>query len=248
MPTQAFNFGEWLKRQIAVRGVPVKTFAARVKVSEATLHLWMTKQAPVIRGFNRGRLAAALEIPITELDAYLESAHKRVSTNAMTKIFERGTQFAHRVEEEAAKLERQFDANVEPYSERRHVEVPVFDMTVAAGRWVDVTDVGEVMKPGMIDHGFFRVRIRGDSMTPAYQGGDLVEFRCMRELRDVLAVGKDYYVQKHDGTATFKRLAEIGEEELVLHALNAKKYPKPMPVTRAEIVRMAVAVAKVTLV
>lgn len=143
-----------------------------------------------------------------------------------------------------AAVEELLDGNVEKYSEQRVPAVPTFEMSVAAGEWADVTDVAEVMQPGQIDHGLFRIRISGDSMRTKYKSGDVVEFRCMREGRDVMEVGKDYYVQKSDGTATFKRLEAIEEEELILRALNKRKFPKPIVVARREIVRMALAVFK----
>lgn len=137
--------------------------------------------------------------------------------------------------------------NVDPETTRwTPSEIPTFDMAVAAGPWQDVTDVGEVWQPGQIDRGFFRVRIRGDSMQPAYLDGETVEFRCLRDGRDALEVGEDYYVQLADGTATFKRLESVTEEGLVLRAVNRRKYSEPMSVARDEIVRMAVALHIIT--
>jgi transcriptional regulator with XRE-family HTH domain len=127
-------------------------------------------------------------------------------------------------------------------------EIPTFDLAVAAGNWVEVVQEGQVFDPCAIGHGRFRVHIDGDSMEPAYKHGILVEFRCLREGEDELEAGKDYYVQRADGTATFKRLEKISEDTLTLRALNKKKYKDPMPVARSEIVRMARAVAKVELV
>jgi SOS-response transcriptional repressor LexA len=134
------------------------------------------------------------------------------------------------------------DRSVEPYSEQPVPgEVPTFEMSVAAGPWADVTDVAEVFEPGQIDHGFFRVRIAGESMKPEYTSGMVVEFQCLREGRDKLIRGRDYYVQKRDGTATFKRLKEIHEDRLVFHALNQRVCKGPMEVLRSEITRMAIA-------
>lgn len=147
-----------------------------------------------------------------------------------------------------ALLSPAWDENVEPYSKDQLPPViPMFDLAVAAGRWVDVDETGQVCDPQQIDHGLFRVRIRGDSMTPRFKDGDVVEFRCLRDGRDALEVGAFYYVQK-DHQATFKELVEIGEETLVLRAINRKKYPDPMPVERRSIVRMARAIAVVKLI
>ena len=134
------------------------------------------------------------------------------------------------------------DRSVEPYSEiPLPGEIPTFEMSVAAGPWADVTDIAEVHQPGQIDHGLFRIRIAGESMKPNYKTGMVIEFQCLREGRDKLFPGRDYYVQRRDGTATFKRLKEIYEERLVLHALNQRVCKGTMEVQRAEITRMAIA-------
>lgn len=66
-----------------------------------------------------------------------------------------------------------------------------------------------------------------------------MEFRCLRGTGNVIDIGSAYYVQKRDGTATFKIVDRLDEEMIVLRALNRQKYPKPMPVLREDIVRMA---------
>jgi phage repressor protein C with HTH and peptisase S24 domain len=136
----------------------------------------------------------------------------------------------------------QWDQNVEPYSESEVPTIPTFDLEVAAGGWVDVSGIGEVCDPRQIDDGRFRVRVRGDSMTPKYGNGKTVEFKCLRADRDIIEIGRDYYVQRSDGMATFKRILSMDEDQIVLVALNRKKYPEPMPVPRGLVVRMAKAV------
>lgn len=138
-------------------------------------------------------------------------------------------------------LTPQLDRNVDEYSERSVITaVPTFDLAVAAGHWVSVDETGEVSDAHQIDHGVFRIRIRGDSMTPRFKDGALVEFRCLRDGKHILEVGRFYYVQR-EGEATFKQLAEIDDEQLVFRALNKRKYPEKMPVERRSIVRMALA-------
>ncbi len=144
-------------------------------------------------------------------------------------------------------LDAEFDANTDPYSEMPTPEIPLFDLHLAAGNWTDVTDLGEATSNAQIDHGRFRVRLRGNSMEPTYKDGTVVEFRCLRADHEGPLAGRDYYVQRSDGMATFKRMERVGEDTLTLRALNRKKYPKPMPVARADVVRMAVASAKVEL-
>ena len=215
----AHHFGKWLKRRIEDRGMPIVEFAKKVGTDESSLHRWFGQRAPRIRGFKLGRLAAALEIERDELESELQRA-------AIEQSDEAG-----------------FDPNVEPYTEEAVPLIPEFDVAVAAGQWVEVDTLAEVCDPAQIDHGIFRIRIRGDSMQPMYKDGCLVEFKCLRFDRDAIEVGEDYYVQRADGMATFKTMAKIGEDELVLKARNKKKYPDPMPVERGLVVRMAKAVA-----
>lgn len=135
--------------------------------------------------------------------------------------------------------DEKIDANVEPYSEEKVPSIPQFEADLAAGAWTDVPQMA-VCDPRQIDHGIFRVRLRGDSMTPDYKDGQIAEFQCLRCSRDGIVKGEDYYVQRSDGTATFKRVDGFSDEELVLRAINRKKFPKPMRVPWDEVVRLAV--------
>lgn len=139
------------------------------------------------------------------------------------------------------------DRNVETYSEQPLMaEIPLFDLAVAAGDWTDITEIDEArLTADQIRQALFRVRISGDSMTPKYKSGQVVEFRCIRVADDGFIEGKNYYVQRDDGTATFKHCCEVAEETVTFCALNQKKYPKAFEVPRALIVRAALAVAKV---
>lgn len=141
-----------------------------------------------------------------------------------------------------------FDNNVEPYSIRQVPNIPLFDLAVAAGGWVEITGEAEVCDPMQMDHGLFRIRIRGDSMDPEYKDGEVIEFRCLRPDRDGLEQGVDYYLQRSDGTATFKRLERMDEDTLWLRPLNREKYPRLIEVPRGLIVRAARAIAHVKLI
>ena len=143
------------------------------------------------------------------------------------------------------------DNNVEPYSvQELRIQIPDFDLAIAAGGWVDVWDnesAGLHVCSEQIRQGLFRVRVRGDSMQPRFPDGCTVEFRCL--MRDglpdfeALEVGRRYYVQLDDGTGTFKELASIQPEHLVLKAVN-KKYRKPLiaPIDRVQKLAVAVGV------
>jgi phage repressor protein C with HTH and peptisase S24 domain len=102
-------------------------------------------------------------------------------------------------------------------------------------------DVPAICGPDAISRGLFRVRLSGDSMTPAYKTGSIVEFECLREGYHTMALDMDYYVQRNDGTATFKRFEGIEDDTLIFRAINRKKFPGELVVERREIVRMAIA-------
>lgn len=139
-------------------------------------------------------------------------------------------------------------SNVQPFTEERFVPIPQFELAVAAGGWVEIDGVGETLDQKQIEQGLFRIRIRGDSMTSrkkgenCYPDGAIVEFRCIRTGLDGFVEGKDYYVQRDDDTATFKRVEKVDEDEITLRALNTRKYPEPLIVPRGLIVRAGRAV------
>lgn len=126
-----------------------------------------------------------------------------------------------------------------------YVEPPTFNLGVAAGGWVEVCEQGmpeDGNSPAgraMIVRGEFRVYVNGDSMEPDWPNKSRVTFRIMSEFEDFI-VGEPYYVQRDDCYATFKEVAEVHDDHIVLRALNSK-YPDPMPVKRDRIVRAAMA-------
>lgn len=78
-----------------------------------------------------------------------------------------------------------------------------------AGWWAPL---GEVEGPPDAV-GVIAVRVRGDSMAPAYRNGDLVYFR-----RDVVhdeaeVVNKDCIVQVHDGGPCYVKFVERGRKK-----------------------------------
>jgi SOS-response transcriptional repressor LexA len=138
--------------------------------------------------------------------------------------------------------------NVAPYSERLIAEpIPFFELCVAAGHWVDVIDneeVGHRVTDAQVRQGLFRVRLRGDSMTPRFPDGGVVEFRLLRTPDghpdfEATVAGECYYVQKTDGTATFKCLESRDMNTLTLRALNRQKYRKPLICEVEDVVRLA---------
>lgn len=206
------HFGRWLKNQLDDRGLMVTSFARSSGIPRSTLNGWFSQSRPDIRGDNFKKLYSALQIDPDVIRDKL-----------------------------AVSKPDPIDLNVDPYSEVKVYAVPVFDLAVAAGTWTEITDVIELFRPGQVDNGLFRIYIRGDSMHPRWPNGALVEFRCLRDGRDELEIGEDYYVQV-DGQGTFKRLEKFDEETLVFRAINRRKYPSPMPARRAEVVRMAKAI------
>jgi phage repressor protein C with HTH and peptisase S24 domain len=135
------------------------------------------------------------------------------------------------------------DHNIQPYSEINVPEIPTYDLPIAAGPWMELPEVDDERDLRVVRDGRFRIRIRGDSMEKVYPDESLIEFRILTPDRgdgrgSRLEIGADYYVQRSE-SATFKRLLSFDNEKLTMVAINKKKYPKPIPVLRTDINRMA---------
>jgi hypothetical protein len=266
MKEDPFHQGRWLRKSVAEMGVSVSSFARRARVSRDALNKWFSQKHVQWRIDSAVRVLGALGYDVNALmgEGRVEYALKEGKGGDIfgAIVAAQGSQtLIHRAMSPlyggAQRLRRgqplqvlqltpqELDPNVEPYSEEQVPPVPEFELAVAAGHWTDVSDIAEVHQPGQIDHGFFRVRIRGDSMSPKYKDGAMIEFRCLRADRDGVIVGRDYYVQRSDGTATFKCVEEADEETLTLRARNQRKYPERMVVERGLVVRMALAINQI---
>lgn len=256
---QKFHEGVWLRAAIAAKGSQSE-FARKTKIPLKTLQTWLTQERISPRRDRLLILLEALEISVDQAAVHLEAARELA---AEQRGFEKGVfagielkkrsegQDARRILAKKTPDPSPFDdRSIEPYSEQALLaEVPLFELSVAAGLWTDISDVeGVALSDDQIRQGLFRVRIAGDSMKPDYQNGEVIEFKCLRIAHEGPVEGADYYVQKNDGTATFKRLADMDEDSYTLVAVNTKKYNKPLTVAKQEVVRMARAVAKVTLI
>ena len=147
------------------------------------------------------------------------------------------------------------DENVSTLSEEE-IDIPRFDLSVAAGRWIDVAesdhDAGYRPTPAQLKRKLFEVRVRGDSMDGGKNpiaDGTIVRFRLLFDdigLPDctLIEFGKSYYVQLTDGRATFKRAVDCGNGKLTL-AANNKKYREKLECDLELICRLAVATAEV---
>lgn len=227
------NLANWIKTERRKRGWSQLDLAKKANVTSDTIsRIELGKRIP-----QWGTIRTICElfgVPFEQVSGLLERAH------------EEGLKAGMRIVKASREQDARLDQNVEPYSETTVDEIPFFEADLAAGGWADVTEHA-VCDPRQIDHGKFRVRLRGESMLPRYPDGQVVTFRCLRASREGPVVGRDYYVQRSDGSATFKRLGEIEEEMYVLRALNKKKFPRPLRVNRADVTRMAVAIEKVEL-
>lgn len=233
MATEERHFGKWLRGRIELSGHSKQSAARHVGVQPVTLRAWFQDSSPGMRPENKVNLAKFLGLTVEEINERLRRGQVlKEIVDGITPAVGEATDAIEDL------LSGSGISNVEPYSEEAVDDVPCFEADLAAGAW---TDVGEhaVCDPRQIEHGRFRVRLRGDSMTPDYKDGQIVEFHCVRPSRDGLIAGKDYYIQRSDGTATFKRVEEFSDEEIVLRALNRKKFPRAMKVLRADVVRMA---------
>lgn len=221
--------------QIAISGKRLKALrtglhmtqsmvAAQAGISISGYTRFEQEESAVMRTSNFHRLAAAFKMEVAELEKKVRPPRDAEKNQPVD-----------------------LDQNVEPYSEVKLFDIPLFDLSVAASGWVEASEIGGVSDPRVIEQGLFRIRIRGDSMQKTWNTGDVTEFKLVRWGVDELKIGADYYVHRNDGYATFKRLVSLDDDEYVLAAANKKKYPDKMPVARQDVVRMAKAVARVTL-
>lgn len=226
-------------------GVSNRQFSMRVGVDESTLYAWFKDETPTFRRFLVPKIAAALGVEPSAVTEKMKAA----GVQPMWKIGQKpGVSFKPKRRALKPVEETALDQNIEVGSYRPIVEIPLFNLSVAAGEWADVSELEDVhLTAEQIQQGLFRVRISGDSMKPKYKTGDVVEFLCLRVSYDGFEPGLDYYVQRSDGMATFKRCEAIDEEIITMRALNRKKYPGKFTVERGLIVRAARAVAKVEL-
>lgn len=115
-------------------------------------------------------------------------------------------------------------------------------LKLAASHWVDLAEVGEIVGSELIQQAMkfrrFRVKIEGSCMTPAWPDGALIEFELLTDDDDFM-IGRDYYVQKHDG-ATFKRVIDLDEEQITIGCIHGERRRWVVP--RADILRSAQAV------
>lgn len=137
----------------------------------------------------------------------------------------------------------EWDENIEPYSEQKFVEIPRFDLPIAASGWeyvVDNQDGGYFLTAAQIQQGLFSVLVRGTSMQPDFMDGQAVLFRLMMTPEgtpdfDSLREGMDVYVQLDDHTGTFKRVEKIEPDHILLRAVNKKfKVPLIAPIERVQ--------------
>jgi len=225
------HFGAWVAYQRALAGLGVREFAKRVGCDPKTItNIERSATPDDIGAVKIVGIAKALGFP----EIQVMTAWKREPVPPV------------RIEHRQNPPESY--NNIEPYTEQKiPVDIPQFELDVAAGGWVEAQGQEEEIDQRQIDQGLFRIRIRGDSMEPKYPNGSVVEFKVLRqtgdERSDVMEIGKNYCVYRSDGSATFKKLAAIEDEMLTFRAINPK-YKKPLTVARTDVVRMAVAMGR----
>ncbi|MGC4030224.1 MAG: hypothetical protein QM754_00550 [Tepidisphaeraceae bacterium] len=120
-------------------------------------------------------------------------------------------------------------------------------LRLAASHWLETDEVGEVIGEHNIQAAWklkrFRVRLAGSCMEPAWPDASLVEFEMLVDGTD-FEVGKDYYVQTHEG-ATFKRCISKDGETVTVGCINGKPL-KRWTVNRSDIQRAARGVYRLT--
>lgn len=258
-PGDYVHEGLWLRHEVDRTGLGIAEFARRAGINRQNLYRLFELQrldakvptlARIVKALGYDPEAIAGQVPSDEASFLRAYGYRNTLMGTLMSPLRRPKVPPLRVPGLPKEVfsSPSWDSNVEPYSERRVTPVPTFELSVAAGAWTELEAYGELREPKAIDAGWFRVSVRGDSMTPDFPDRCMVEFKVLRQSGDSMQVGKSYYVQKRDGEATFKVLREIRDESLVLAAKNRRKYPKDFEVDRSEIVRMAVAIAKVEVV
>lgn len=115
--------------------------------------------------------------------------------------------------------------NVEPASLKKMKQIPVVSWVIA-GKWNEVCDsfhpgdADEWIESDVRGKNVFALRVKGDSMEPEFNEGEVIIINPHIE-----AKSGDYVIVKNDdkGEATFKQLKKYGDT-IVLHPLNPK-YP-----------------------
>jgi transcriptional regulator with XRE-family HTH domain len=206
-------------------------------------------------GLTQPDLARSLNVGVRTISAW-EAGKSRAMRRETYEAFRAisahpGYDFDREINPGAA---AEWDNNVDLSTLRPIVEIPTFDRDLACGTWTEAIPVDDLLTPEQIAQGRFRVRLGGDSMERAWPDGSIVEFVAVRfgsspsidtcdgELRP----GRDYYVQRSDGMATFKRLHACEDEGLVLRAINRRKYRKDLRVPWEEVARLSVAAGTFT--
>jgi transcriptional regulator with XRE-family HTH domain len=227
-PQPQIHEGERLREEIARTKLSQVEFARRSGITHKTLQNWFKQPKIKIRMDMLFRLAEALRTLGRDANYALNLPPGGRSVADMVLAGE--------------------PIGEPPPSESRRVQwldgIPIVELSLAAGPWSDVEDVPEAMTMAQIEKGLFGVRLSGDSMQPVYPSGRIVIFQVLREGLDEAEIGKDYYIQREDGSATFKRIVGIGETQVRLAALNVKKYPSEWHVNRVQITRVARAMGK----
>ncbi len=244
MPEEpAFHEGRWLKELLTKRASALSA-AGRMNVDYTTLTRWFKKPKLRMHAHYQNRLLEYLNMS--------SAAFEAAKIQAATEFALQSKAAAAAVRAATAPTRSVSDmiADGEPIGEEnaRQVEwldsIPIVEQSLAAGPWTDVMDLPDAFTMAQVEKGLFGVRLGGDSMEPVYPSGRIVIFQVLREGLDEVELGRDYYVQRDDGAATFKRIVGLGESQVRLKALNAKKYPHEWHVNRVQIVRLARAMGK----
>jgi transcriptional regulator with XRE-family HTH domain len=256
-PNEPFHEGNWLRDLVGETGLSQKEFASRHDLKVGTLSQWFIQSEVRFARDKKTKLARALGMSPSEFDAFRMRARVKALKAASPELVARWAEDARRAKAvEPASVADMVEAGlpvgesdeklklpsgIETGSIRQYHEIPTFDVSLSAGARTDGGDAMDACGPESIDQGLFRARVAGDSMEPKYQSGCIVEFECLRVPRDDMQIGKDYYVQWSDGTATFKRLEGEDEKGPIFRAINVTRYKAAIHVAWDEVARTSVA-------
>lgn len=224
--TMARHFGEWLKREISLLGVPQTEFARSSGIPRSTLQMWFKEPKPEILPYRLPGLARSLGRSVDDLERELEEAEAASPGEPPETVY--------------------IDVLNRPGMQIRLPRRGPIVGGISAG----ALDERPGMEPGFIEYDpptQFFLQVEGDCMEPDYHDGELVLFSAKLVEEQGILDGEDYGISlRGDDKTTFKRVYADprDSEKLLLRCANrtGKFKSWQMKLRRDEIGRIGKAV------
>ncbi len=232
MAEKQIHFGHYFAWLMKSGGRNFRRLSEASGISQPTLFSYLKMKTPRMYDSNYGKLAIGLEMSVEELDRWK-------TTPVEAKVAR-----PKKVAPVPTVVPDAWDASKPG---RILPPIPTYDLYLTASDWVELRGVElntETHDDRVKEAGRFRVRIHGACMEPAWCDGEIVEFEVWNRDSDVSLMGKDCYIQRSDGRATFKTFVYVdhaADDEWVLKAINPD-FPNEIRVPDQEVSRVAIAV------